>query len=358
VGAPVWKKKIFSFFMSLKDNLKRYFSKKRHIAAVVVIVILLTIIGLNDYLPVGPGNYNQKQIDKIHSLAPSDHFSFAVMGDNKNSFKIFSKILKDIDNNHYTFAIDVGDLVYDGEKTKYRIFYNMIKNEQAPFLVAVGNHDIREGGAENYFDIFGKFYYSFDYDNSLFIVLDDANEDRIDAVQMRWLGEQLQRNYQHKFVFLHVPAFDPRPNTNNSLSNKQNAQEFMNLMERYKINIVFASHIHAYFDETKNGINYIITGGAGSELWGIDPDHYFNHYIKIEVNGDKISKEVIRFPSPDYNWFDRFFYNIWTYINGFGVTHKSFVILLLIIFILLIDLFIPHLSRIIHSFVAGIKRFR
>ncbi|MFH1161809.1 MAG: metallophosphoesterase [Candidatus Jorgensenbacteria bacterium] len=338
--------------MSLKDNFKKYFSKKRHIAAVVVIAILLITIGLNDYLPVGPGNYNQKQIDKIHSSAPSDNFSFAVMGDNKNSFKIFSKILKDIDNNHYTFAIDVGDLVYDGEKAKYRIFYNMIKNEQTPFLVAVGNHDIREGGAENYFDIFGKFYYSFDYGNSLFVVLDDANETRIDAVQMKWLEEQLQRNYQHKFVFLHVPAFDPRPNTNHSLSDKQNAQEFINLMEKYKVDTVFASHIHAYFDETKNGINYIITGGAGSELMGTDPDHYFYHYIKVDVNGDKANKEVIRFPSPDYNWFDRFFYDIWIYINAFWVTHKLLVILLLIIFILLIDLFIGKVKKYLKEFAA------
>ncbi len=108
-------------------------------------------------------------------------------------------------------------------------------------------------------------------------------------------------------------------------------------MEKYKVDTVFASHIHAYFDETKNGINYIITGGAGSELWGIDADHYFNHYVKVEVDGDKISKEVIRFPSADYNWFDRFFYNIWTYINGFWVTHKLLVILILIILTLLIN---------------------
>ena len=88
-----WEKKIFSFFyVSLKDNLKRYFSKKRHVATLVAIIILLIIIGLNNYLPVGPGNYNQKQIDKIHSFTPSDHFTFAVLGDNKNSFKIF-KIL-------------------------------------------------------------------------------------------------------------------------------------------------------------------------------------------------------------------------------------------------------------------------
>lgn len=127
--------------MSIKDNFKRCFSKKRHIVAVVIIIVLLVIIGLNDYLPIGQGNYNQKQIDKLHSSVPSDQFSFAVMGDNKNSFKIYNQILKDIDNNHDAFAIDVGDLVYDGEKAKYRIFYNMIKNERTPYLVAVGNHD-------------------------------------------------------------------------------------------------------------------------------------------------------------------------------------------------------------------------
>ena len=55
------------------------------------------------------------------------------------------------------------------------------------------------------------------------------------------------------------------------------------------------------------------------------------------MNGDKVNKEVIRLPSVDYNWFDRFFYNIGTYINGFWVTHKWLIILLLIILILLID---------------------
>jgi Icc-related predicted phosphoesterase len=341
--------------MFLKNRFKKFFSEKRHIATTVVIFILLTIIGLSNYLPVGPGNYNQKQIDKIHSYPSSNRFSFAVMGDNKNSFKIFSKILKNIDNDHYIFAIDVGDLVFDGEKEKYRIFYNMIKHEKTPFLVAVGNHDIREGGAENYFDVFGKFYYSFDYGNSLFIILDDANEKRIDAVQMKWLEEQLQKSYQHKFVFLHVPPFDPRPKLNHSLSDKQNAEKFMSLMEECKPDIVFTSHIHAYFDETRNGINYVITGGAGSELWGIDPDHYFNHYVKVEVDGDKISKEVVRFPSPDYNWFDRFFYNIWSYINGFWVAHKPLVILILVVFILLIDLFIGRIKKYLKEFVTKRK---
>lgn len=331
--------------MSVKEKFKRFFPKKRHIATFVAIVVLLTAVVLNDYLPVGPGNYNKKQIDRVRSLSPSDYFTFAVMGDSQDGSKTFKKILKDIDNDHYIFAIDNGDLVFDGEKAKYRTFYNMIKNVQTPFLVAIGNHDIKEGGAENYFDIFGKFYYSFDYGNSLFIVLDDANEKTIDAVQMGWLEEQLQKNYQHKFVFLHVPLFDPRPRVDKSLKNKQNVQEFMALMEKYKPDVVFSSHIHAYFDEMRNGVNYIITGGAGSELWGTDPDHYFNHYIKIEVNGDKVSKEVVRFPSADYNWFDRFFYNIWIFINAFWVRNKLLVILILIIFIFLIDVFIEKIKN-------------
>jgi hypothetical protein len=328
--------------LKIKNNLKKFFSKKRHIAALSAIVILLAVIGLNDYLPIGPGDYNQKQINKIGAIAPSDNFSFAVMGDNKNSFKVFGKILRNVDNNRYVFAIDIGDLVYDSAKEKYRIFYNMIKGEKTPFFVVVGNHDIADGGAGNYFDIFGKLYYSFGYGNSLFIVLDDSNEKRVDAVQMKWLEEQLKENYRHKFIFMHVPPFDPRGNggihATRGLSDKRNATEFMNLMEKYKPDIVFSSHIHAYFDQTINGIEYITTGGAGSELWGINPNHYFHHYIKVDVNGDKVQKEVIKIPSVDYNWLDRLFYDIWTYINSFWVTHKPLVIIILITIILLIDI--------------------
>lgn len=63
-----------------------------------------------------------------------------------------------------------------------------------------------------------------------------------------------------------MPPFDPRLGINHSISDKQNAKEFMDLMEKYKPDIVFASHINAYFDEIRNGVNYVITGGAGSEL--------------------------------------------------------------------------------------------
>lgn len=38
------------------------------------------------------------------------------------------------------------------------------------------------------------------------------------------------------------------------------------------------------------------------------------------------------------DWVDRFFFNIWAYINGFWVTHKLVIIALVIIIILLGDI--------------------
>ena len=44
-------------------------------------------------------------------------------------------------------------------------------------------------------------------------------------------------------------------------------------------------------------------------------------------------------------FFDRFFYDIWLYINAFWVAHKFALILILIILILLIDLSIGRIKN-------------
>lgn len=328
--------------MSTKN---RKIFKIRHIITGVLILFLLIILGLNYILPIGEGEHNKKQLEKFQTDSPSNQFSFAVMGDNKNSFKTFKDILTDVDNNNFLFAIDVGDLVLEGSKGYYRAFNNQIKNVKTPFLTAVGNHDIRDHGKENYTAIYGDFYYSFDYGNSLFIVLNDANKKKIPPEQMAWLEKELQKEYTHKFVFLHVPPFDPRPDVDKGLEDKENAKAFMALMEKYKPDIVFASHMHAYFDETKNDINYIITGGAGSELWGEDPEHYFYHYIKIDVNEDGVNKEVIKFPAPYSSQIGQYGHNAWLFINGYWMAYKIWLILGLIIVIIFIDIFIGWIKN-------------
>jgi 3',5'-cyclic AMP phosphodiesterase CpdA len=325
--------------------------KKRHkISLGILVFLILWTLGWN-ILPVGSGEWNAKQIQKINSLPKRENFCFAVMGDNKNGFGTFHKIIKDINKRRPLFAIDIGDLVFESDKEEYRIFYNEIKKSKVPFLVAIGNHELRDEGRDLYFDIFGNFYYSFSYDNSLFIVLDDANEEYIDKQQMEFLENELKRDFRYKFIFMHVPPFDPREyvldipeivhkdiKPEHCLSNKENARQFMDLASKYKVSAVFSSHIHGYFREEREGVPYIITGGAGASMWLSNPEHYFYHYLNVCPGNNNVNYEIVKFPSPDANILDRFGYAVWLYVWYFIVIHRIAIVLSIIILALSLDL--------------------
>jgi len=242
-------------------------------------------------------SHNEKQIEKIKNKEASDNFSFAVFGDSqddKKEFPLLKKVLSEIDNGNYLFALETGDMVSTGNKESYNLFYNIIKNTKTPLLMAIGNHDVLEGGGQNFSDIYGQPYYFFEYGKSLFIVLDDSDSTRMSQDELNWLEEQLKKEYTHKFVFMHKPVFNPTSDINHSLVGSSFAQKFEDLFKKYKPDIVFSGHIHAFFDITKDGVEYIISGGTGGTLTGTDPNHYFNHFMKITINGDKITKEAVK----------------------------------------------------------------
>lgn len=333
----------------------------------VILVLMLIAVGtfiyraqFRPWWPPGGLNWNFQQLQRLPN--EDDQFSFVVMGDNKNSFSTFQSILRDLDTktDQLAFAIDVGDLVFDGEQEKYRVFYNQIKDEKLPFLVALGNHDIREEGRAVYYDVFGPFYYGFAVGNSYFIVLDDANMVRLDPPQMMWLKQQLtaSQSYSHVFVFLHVPLLAPGENLpkplntkpgkellhlmkyHPSLADKAQVNEILTLFRDYHVTRVFASHIHGYFAGDWEGIPYTITGGAGAELIGTDPEHYFYHYVVVSVDGDQVTTSVVRFPSPQAELWDRLVHAAALYIHSFIITNVPSIgfIALLILFVYLLYL--------------------
>ncbi|MCX6723591.1 MAG: metallophosphoesterase [Candidatus Staskawiczbacteria bacterium] len=260
-----------------------------------------TVVPANE---IQAGDWNHKQIAKIQQ-SQSDKFRFAVLSDshvnpeNGGNSATLRKILQKVDENNYSFAIDVGDLEVGSANNSPPFFYNLIKNEKTPFLVDVGNHDLTRDEGKYYLNTFGNFYYSFSNGNSLFIVANDANG-AVGAEQMLWLGQQLKKNYSHKFVFMHIPFYDPRQGTHHDLdalsNNSPEVQKLSSLMEKYKPNVVFFGHIHAYYNWVKNGVRYIITGGAGGSAVGIDPKHDFHNYIEVQVDGDNVTTKVIKIP--------------------------------------------------------------
>lgn len=286
----------------------------------VCILLLTAIESCYHFAPLPAHDWIATNLQKIRVKQPND-FSFAVFGDNKNSHTTFNALLKQVNHDpDIAFAIDIGDLVFDGEKEKYRYFFNQVRdNLELPLLAAVGNHELREKGRGIYYDIFGPFYYSFQIGKNYFIVLDDANEAGLDQWQIQWLEKELKKaqSYNTRFVFMHVPLFDPRGNSYHHCLPKDAANSLNALFHKYHVTHIFASHIHSYFSGQWEGIPYTITGGAGAELIGTDPAHYFYHYLKVHVKEGGVSIHVHRLPSPENEWVERLGLVAWLHLSAF-----------------------------------------
>ena len=71
-------------------------------------------------------------------------------------------------------------------------------------------------------------------------------------------------------------------------------EAFMALMVEKGVKLVLTGHIHSYDDAVRDGVRYIITGGAGAPLYPEPNRPAFHHYIRVTVKGEEISTEVVR----------------------------------------------------------------
>ena len=273
---------------------------RNHLANLIIASLL--ILGFaafefwDHYIPPSVHDRNKKEISRIKA-DPAD-FSFAVFGDHKGHDACFEPLLRDVDHDkQIAFAIELGDLLRQGRRWFYRRFLIQVEEYLSiPFLTVIGNHDLYRG-SNNYREIFGPTYYSFEIGQAYFIILDTSARFRFDKAQRRWLETELQRSQASKirFVLAHVPLFDPRgrPEFVKCLS-EEDGKDLLDLFRRYNVTHLFASHIHGYFSGLWEGIPYTITGGAGAGLHGNDPEHFFHHYIKVHVSADGVGMEVKR----------------------------------------------------------------
>ena len=310
--------------------MPRLFSK--YVAAVVLLVLIMSgIFALYAYLNEPTArDRNYQQFEKVDRSRVT--FSFAVFGDNKESVKTFGDIIDRLNNSNIILAFDDGDLVLDGDIEQYRFFLKQADKLHKPFLTAIGNHETYQNGRGNYFNLFGPFYYSFSVGRSYFIVCDDANEKGLGGFQMDWLKGELEKSraYQNRFVFMHVPLYDPRADKQgieHGLKDPAQAKALNDLMDRYDVTMLFTSHIHGYFKGTWGKTPYFITGGAGAELVGNDQAIYFYHYIKVNVSETGVTYDVVKVPSPVDNAIVRLLHNLWLYIYTFLALHFFDIVL-------------------------------
>lgn len=325
-------------------------------------------------------NLNAGETKRIDPVQPSNTAddNYVILGDSRDGYETFGKIIEQINALKPVFVIDNGDLVYSGKPNQYRIFNQMVSGISTTLCTTLGNHDIRGDGRETYKKLYGPEYYSFDFGDNHFIFLDSsrgyAEKQAIPDVQYAWLKRDLQKAKGKRiFVISHVPPTDPRSNVrpnevqsytdkvekegglveqkleaysedeniDHGFQTKQEAVRFENLMTEYKVDTVYLSHIHSYFDYTKNGVRYIISGGAGAEL--MTQNSYY-HYL-ITKAGATDTLTMVQLPSPPNLMLQRYAATVSLFANAMYKENPAAVVffitgLILLVLLLLLLLYI------------------
>ena len=259
------------------------------------IVVLAVVQIWKNTAPVGASGWNGKAVAAIKQHDPED-FTFAVFGDNKNGYAVFDALMNDIKTKGAaSFAVVVGDMVPDGDRRNFRGFISDVEDDLGiPLVTVIGNHDLYNDSDENYREIFGAPNYHFAIGRSEFIVVNAPTQSGFGLQDRQWL-ETVLKNTQtadNRFVFMHVPPFDPRgPRFHKCLDN---GAGLVDLFRRYHVTHLFAGHIHGYFSGVWKDVPYTITGGGGGELQSVaDRKHFFHHYLVVEVDHGKTKINVM-----------------------------------------------------------------
>ena len=217
-------------------------------------------------------------------LGDSYPYTFVYFGDTRPETvnekpEIFMDMIPLIHDEHPLFIVGGGDFVVDGTPEDFEEFLTVVSDFEAPLFYVCGNHD----DSAYYEEYLGERVYALTYKNALFIVLDNSKKVLHDN-QLTFLEEQLKKPYEHTFVFMHIPPFDPE-----GAYSMLNPEAFMDLIFTYEVDYVICSHIHHFYEEKRNNTVFIISGGGGSPLRRMG----YHHYVVIKV-GDTITHEVVR----------------------------------------------------------------
>lgn len=274
---------------------------------------------------------------KKNKVKKSEKFSFVFMTDIHITEKLNAEqgLLKAIDRINKMapdFVLTGGDNImdalaqpYDSSIALYNLYKKTVANLQMPIYHSMGNHEIfglyeTSGVAPNhkyygkklYENELAKPYYSFDYKNWHFIILDGIafTEDRhyfgkIDDTQIEWLKNDLEKaGNKPVAISTHIPLLSvgsqimKGPTVGMEESTIiTNAKEIIEILEQHNVKLVLQGHLHFLEDINYNGIHYI-TGGAISSNWWKGPRYGMEEgFLKIDVAGEEFDWEYV-----DFGW--------------------------------------------------------
>ena len=237
------------------------------------------------------------------AVRPDSPFRFVYYGDNKNGPHMHRRNALQIAAEKPNIVLQCGDLVNTGNIYSQweRLFFTPAKPliDHVPLYPSLGNH---ERNADHYFKYFSlpstESWYSFDYGNSHFVVLDSNRESE---EQLAWLVEDLEASKATwKFVSFHHPPFTAGGNYYSE--HRIHLKNLLHpIFEKYGVDVVFNGHDHNYertrpilSRQGKAPVTYIVNGNGGTPLryvgkreWTVVAKRVFG-YTRVDVNGKRL----------------------------------------------------------------------
>ncbi len=275
-------------------------------------VVLKNLVPATQYFYRVGSDENWGGIKSFQTAGGENGFSFLYMGDVQEGYSAWGNMLENIYNGNpqIRFALLAGDLTTEGRNcAEWSEFLQAATGvfSRIPMMSAKGNHD-KELFCE--FLVFPKngppglneIFYSFDYGDAHFTVLDTSNV--ITASVKQWLRNDLQNtDKKWKLVLFHHPPyqnFDDDKTVDDALR-----EHWVPILEDNQVDMVFVGHQHVYMrthplyqGEIMNnsyGIVYVM-GNSGSKEYNPGPGFPYiakqeagSNYQVVELEGDVLT---------------------------------------------------------------------
>lgn len=274
----------------------------------------------------------------------SESFTFVHVSDSQvdatglgieNTGKAFANVLNGIKINP-AFFLHTGDIVQVAFYEDYwsnMINYNKNTFAQVPFMTLAGNHEAGGGSQELYKhfhynlttqDTELGFYYTFDYGNARFVMLDTnrLTGNKLTNDQYTWLTSVLKNNTKKWLIVgMHNPLYSvgkygSTPGRNNIALALQN--QLRDIFAKYKVDIVLQGHDHAYSKTYPIGVGGTVQTDLNYET--IDGIKYAvknqgTVYLMNGPAGDQNRQPVAEADLGLYEWYDSSTRSSWAEIT-------------------------------------------
>lgn len=227
-----------------------------------------------------------------------DSINFYVFGDSQGYQGGVEQIVETANLYRPDFIFHCGDLTPFGQENQYQAIDTVLAQSVVPVYTTIGNHDIKDGGGQFYQEYFRSSTYSFDLGPAHFAVFNTSSGD-VTNQEFIWLEQDLaQTEADFRFVFTHIPPFDPRTGETHTLFNSTTSSQLMSLFETYDVDVVFTGHIHMYNETIIKGVRYVITGGAGASLYADEDNGGIYHYMNITLDEGMLTIKPVLLDTP------------------------------------------------------------